>query len=275
MKRNGGFILSLGTVVAALLSPGPVAAGDASVIAGRPIGGVYDPNVFGENCQGIVYGRVDDDFVLFVAHHCRHVGADDPGDAVFGPNGQQIGTWGPWGVGDAHDLSYIKINASSTPTTANRIYRGPSDGILSTYWTITASPTEAASSCDGNDLMSHTVYQNAQGENGSLSTNWQTRAGFTNGYHVGPTGSGTTRNCTVKVGLTVRFNQFVESSSPFTRGSGNSGTLVGSATGQYTCGATSCITMTPIWNGLFALDQYWANHGDHAGAWICTSASCP
>lgn len=265
-------------MIGALAGPTSVMAADSANVAGSPISGGYDPNIGGGNCQGTAYGRVDGAFVLFTANHCRYHlengenvlnPEDRSGEPVYGRNGTQIGTWGPLSsAGSVHDLTFIYINASSKPSNANKVFRGPISG-ASDWWTMTAQPTSDFG-CDGSNLLSGAaVHQNAQPVSGALTAIY--RSSSTQfGYGFGPVGSGLTRNCTVKVSNTVRFNVFVESASPYVSSLGTD-KLLGHATGQWSGGgcASACITFTPIYHGIEHLDSFFGGVTR-----LCITAAC-
>jgi hypothetical protein len=254
IRRRLSVIAPLAFLVAALAAPAPVAAVVTTNLAGRPIGGSA-----ATSCHGLAYGKVDNKMVLFTAYHCRK---DVPGGVVVnGPGGVRIGVWGPdYTALRAHDVAYIKLDNSNWPTVKNRVYRGDVPG--DNYWTITENPT-FGNSCQGAswNAISSVVYQN-----------WQSSTTSTTDYQVGVTLGYDQNNgssCSIWTSVPWHGLGWKDSGSPFVLDNHpHQVWAVGSAHGG------NNLIVTPIYGGILALDQIWANQGTHTGAWFCTTSSC-
>jgi hypothetical protein len=236
-----------------ILPVAPVAAAETKNLAGRPIINGW--------CHGLAYGIVDNDPVLFTAHHCRNIVdgvAVDTGDPVNNQNGVKIGVWGPNAAQiNRWDLAYIKLDNGDWPVNRNRIYRGAVSG--NDYWTITAQPANALD-CNGTnwDNLISTIYQNYQ-------ANWTTTTPYRQGTtldYVWVNGE----ECLIETSLTPH-STCCDSGTPWIHGSATNKLW---AVGTY---KHSHIEVTPVARAMYELDQHYADIGDHVGAWMCTSST--
>ena len=233
--------------------PSVSAAGYSGLLAGRPISG-------SGGCQGLAYGHVHGELVLFSAHHCRSSLPDYA--PVYGPNGSQIGVWLPdYGTASAHDFAAIRLDGTRPTPGLNRIYRGNCGSGCLTYWTITAKYPSATLSCPNIDTrFGFSVYHNFQSTNTSTTSY---RAGVINGYYAAPSGG----SCEVQTSLPKHQTCCDSGSSFILAGYTNQVFAVG------TRAPNTNIVVTPVYEGIMAMNNYLVSHGQ-SGAWFCTTGAC-
>lgn len=261
--RKFSILLPLMLMIAALLAPTPAAASDTTNYAGRPLSGsafILD----NPSCHGIAYGRVNNLNVLFVASHC-YTGLAQ-GTSIYNKNGVRIGGLGnetEAGI-QGRDLRYIKLDTGQWPASRNRIYRGDVAG--DDFWTMTAQPraTTGCSRVGGWDGTEFTAYHN-----------WQPNDTDLDPYRTGRTtnvfGQTDASHCTVQTSLTFHGTLYIDSSSPWVLASA-SDQLWGWSSSRTNPG--DYLLVTPMYDALYYLDQYWGTRGNQVGAWICTTAAC-
>lgn len=173
-------VLASLAMVASLLaaSATPVAAADTDNLAGRP----YNGNAATE-CQGTIYGRVNNAMVLFTANHCRGNRAGDP---VYNKAGKRIGQWTASNAGNSGDLTWIVLDTGMYPA-SNRNYVTANG---STFVNRKTMPTVPCSALTFPRNMMHY---------------WQPTLANTYAYRLGSaTGKDATGTyCTVKTNLSV------------------------------------------------------------------------
>ncbi len=165
--------IRLGSVIAALAMvfavAGPVSAYDHTNLAGNVISGrgtsvATDPDGSVSGCMGTIYGKVNNNLVLFTARHCNQ--HDFNNAAVQAPNGTMLGHWSN-NAGNStnysnigqYDMSFIWLNVGQRPYIKNQIYRGNVAG--NDFWTNTYS-MPPASMLNSTNLQGNTVYRMQQ-----------------------------------------------------------------------------------------------------------------
>jgi len=239
----------LGILLVSLVVPGPAqATGITDNLAGRPLSG--DAHT---DCQGVAYGRVNNQHVLFFPLHCM---GGRYNTVANGDNGSRIGIFGPdpavLGAGDTRDLGYIVLDAGAHPATYNQVFKGTG------FWTITVSPTTSLNCANITSKLGATGNQN-----------WQPTATSTNaprqGTFLSVTGGS---NCIMWVNIQYQPTT-KDSGSPLVL-STNTNTVVGLAT---THDASGHLGFSNVAEGLAVWNAYWVAHGS-AGAALCITSSC-
>jgi hypothetical protein len=257
MKRLRTLFSSL--LVASLLfvSAPKVDASYTVNLAGRPImGSAYTW------CQGVAYGRVDGALVLFTANHCAD--GRGQGDIVLDPNGSMLGSWHYTGHSEEHDLAWIELIAGAHPSNLNQVYRGgfaPTD-----YATITQPYPSSSLSCASIDSrFGVATSQYFQNTTQSIAN---PRTGHITGYTWY---TPSTNQCLVQTDIPAQCCGIKDSGSPFGL-YGFSYTMFALATGGANGGG---LQVTPLYEGIHAIDDFYYARGNHLGAFMCYTASCP
>lgn len=271
------------SVPVALNPPTVEAAWNGIIMPGRVLRDHPAPT---SACRATAYGRVDSNLVLFLADHCR-----DPlnGDVHYGPaytnGGAQIGWWGNPGTSwENNDLTYITLDVNSVyyPTSGrNKVYKGNVPG-PDDYWYMTTQPGQF-DGCDGfpaGGAYPDTSYRLWQRY---MTTTYQ----YETGHVTGLTFEGQVDHCVV-------FTDFgehpwcCESGTPIIRYSDQT-TLNGlfsiyndyapaadeGTKSKYGSNGELAVAFQPLYEGLEDLDTFWDNNGNHTGAKLCISSSCP
>lgn len=273
------------------------AAWNNVIMAGRVLRSV-NPDTSG--CRATAYGRVDSNLVLFVANHCKDFGELSGNDMPYGPAYTdlwvQIGWWG-YGTTKAcncplswedNDLTYITLDVNSVwyPSSGrNRIYAGDADnsGTVNSndYWYMTSQPGvyDGCAGFPAGGAYPDTSYRM-----------WQYTMSTSTDYDVGSV-TGLTNSgdgCQVFTKFGEHYGQCCDSATPIIRYSDQT-TLNGLVTGfndqigtvsEGTKPATGtngnrALYFNPFYEGLQNLDAYWDTHGNHTGAKLCITSSCP
>lgn len=290
MKRKWRSLFMAPVLAVAFLAPVAVnpptvaAAWNGITMPGRVLRDYGGPT---SACRATAYGRVDSNLVLFLANHCR-----DPlnGDVHYGPaytnGGVQIGWWGDPGASwEDTDLTYITLDVNSVwyPSSGrNRIYRGDltfNGDTSDDYWYMTSQPGQF-DGCDGfpaGGAYPDTSYRNWQE---TMVTNYPYVAHDVTGLRINNDG------CLVF----TKHEQHVaccDSGLPLIRYSDQT-TLNGLMTGVnsqvgaptegtkvLTNNGRPALYFNAFYEGLQDLDAYWDTHGNHTGAKLCITSSCP
>jgi hypothetical protein len=259
----------------------PVSAAYTGNLAGRPMGGYADAESHGQvgpnGCMGTAYGRVNGYKVLFTAGHCEaDPNSGGPGAAVYAPDGSVLGWWGVNNTGaEQHDLAWVKL-AGNFPSNPNQIYRGDYGTV--DWWTINGQPTKIDGGCGTGPSAYDNValFQNWQL---TTSTTYVFRSGFGVGWGYFDGHQDSTNFCTINTSILAPL----WSNGTPARSSGapiievGHATVMGISSHAFSQdgGATWYMNVTPLFEGMYAVNYYYTHNGYTQGAYLCYTASCP
>jgi hypothetical protein len=151
------------------------------------------------------------------------------------------------------------------------VYRGAVTG--DDWWTITAN-IQGALKCSALDdgILDSNIYQMYQD---SQYTSTAYRTGWTNDYFDDEFKTLNNGYCTVLTDLARHGNCCIDSSTPFVI-AGYTNTVFGFGTGHCDVGCTpdDAIVVQPLYKGMDNLNEYWVDHGQNIGSWLCQTSTC-
>lgn len=272
MKSKFSRVFAALVVAIALMLPmaGTVAAADYDGndnLAGRPIRGTAT-----DWCQGMAYGRINGQMVLFTSGHCyadtTGTSGLDVGDDIYNSVGVRLGVLGDKRGAWDKDLGFIWLADGKYPSTGlNKIFRGDNE-----YWTITQPYPSNDISCDnikyGGTFNSwpRGVYHNFQT---TITSNYPKRYGGVTGFSSYTDAS----HCTLQTNLEWHGPTYADSGSSFILTGYGDQVFAGASSVTCRCeGGT--IQVTPVYSGIHALDNFWEANGNNLGAYFCADSTC-
>lgn len=148
MKRIFSAIAVLSLLISSLfVNASPALASYTGNLAGKPCAYPLVPNAQcgyqWSTCHSGIYGRVGNQMVLFVPHHCFSV----PGQTVYGPSGIALGTQAAdYANISASDMAFIWLGATGNYPASNRNYIYVPGG--GPAWVNTSKWGSSATDCD-------------------------------------------------------------------------------------------------------------------------------
>jgi len=290
-------LIALCSLIAMLTFAAPASAYPTNTnttnMAGRPFGGsAGDGAPFPDyrSCQGIAYGKVNGQKVLFIPNHCTPDAVTKCAGTSWSfcdKDNNLIGQYASASeISSNFDYAYILLTNGVWPSNPDQICCGDDNGTACWRSNTSAKPS-SDTACANIDVkwglggFSDNVYASFQT---NWTSQWDNRTGNVVDWF---NNQNDTSYCQILTDLASHCDTcYIDSGTPFHLfGYGQAPAFFAHKKVQITCGEHQglppCtesygtdLVIKPIYNPMTALDNYWESHGNNLGAHFCTDSSC-